>query len=141
MKHLLSIIKIYLKIPVGICSVILTLFVLYLTLVPRPLPEGMTGWFGADKIGHFIFFITLTTCYLIDVLRIKFPQEIDYKLLIAIVAFSILLSAGIELAQAYMNIGRTGSVADFIFDSLGVAAGYLLYKFWLREEITIQLKK
>lgn len=94
MKHLLSIstiFKIYLKIPIGVCTVILTLFVLYLTLAPRPLPEGMTGWLEADKLGHFIFFITLTSSYLLDALRIKYPQDISNKLLMVILLFSILL--------------------------------------------------
>lgn len=132
-------IKTFIKIPIGICSIILTIFVLYLTLVPRPLPEGMPSWIGADKLGHFIFFITLTSCYLADAVRIKFPHKVNSRVIIAILLSSTLLSGGIELAQAYMDIGRSGSLADFIFDELGVIAAYILYKFWLKNNILKRL--
>jgi len=93
---------------------LLVLTVLVVCLVPaEELPK--TGM--SDKSEHLIAF-----CGLMLWFAGLFPRS--HYLRIAIALFA--LAVGIEIAQSWMNVGRSGDVWDVAADSIGIAIGLVL---------------
>ncbi|WP_413658808.1 VanZ family protein [Maricaulis sp. D1M11] len=73
--------------------------------------------FGSDKVEHFLAFLVLTV-----LIRLGWPRRSLILLSIIVLSYGAL----IELVQGMDWVGRTSSVADFIADGAGVAAGLAL---------------
>lgn len=121
-----TIIKIITKSPPYIYTLVITLAICWLTLVPPPLPDNDFELFaGADKIAHAIMFAALAAALYIDMQRRPNPLSKQICLICAFV-FSALAGGVIELVQTAMDMGRSGDWLDFAADCIGAAAGSVL---------------
>lgn len=114
-------IKLLLKIPTGILSVLLTLAILYLCLAPQPIGGGgLFDFPGADKIMHFAMFFALSAAYLFDCAKAALPRQLRQWQVVAIAVAVILLGGLIEILQQLMGLGRSMDLLDFVADAIGV---------------------
>lgn len=105
-----------------IATALVLLLILYLTLVPRPLPNTNIEIPGLDKLAHAIMFGVLAFVTSIDMARrnrndIRTLSNSTIIYISIIVAFVGLL---IEILQQLMQLGRGGDLLDFIADIIGV---------------------
>lgn len=105
-----------------IATALVLLLILYLTLVPRPLPNTNIEIPGLDKLAHAIMFGVLAFVTSIDMARrnrkdIRTLSNSTIIYISVIVAFVGLL---IEILQQLMQLGRGGDLLDFIADIIGV---------------------
>lgn len=95
--------------------------ILWLTLVPNPVPEiDVTFWEHTDKIVHAIMFGTLYFVVSIDWYR-KRQKDIPRlwsPVSTTIFAWTALFGAIIELVQPY--VGRSNDIYDFLADLAGI---------------------
>ena len=103
-------------------TIVVSLVILYLTLVPQPLPEDTPTLFpGADKLVHAIMFGALAAAIVVDARRRGTAVCRDISVL-AIVSAS--MAGGIiELVQWWMDAGRSGDTLDFAADVVGACLG------------------
>lgn len=116
-------------------SVIVMIAILYLTLVPRPLPDlGHDLFEGVDKVVHALMFLGLSGALGLDYLRSKrggVTKGKPWFVIGASVMISIVCGGLIELAQGAMNIGRGEDFYDFLADVTGaVIAGIIMIFTW-----------
>lgn len=98
--------------------------VLYLTLFPKPLPDNdIHFWEHADKLVHAIMMAAVYCALALDLRR---PLTVRLKIALALVV--VAFGGAIELVQAAMELGRSGSPADFAADAAGTIAAALLFK-------------
>lgn len=118
------------RIPVWSFTIVCTLLILWLTLVPKPLGELKAPFFpGADKLAHAIMFGGLVLCAAFDRYRSGHRLTVTFLLLAA--ACATLLGIVIEFMQRAMHAGRGFELADMIADCAGafvVAIGIILFK-------------
>ena len=90
-------IKLLLKVPTGIFSILLTAVVLYLCLAPQPVKSpGFFSFPGADKVVHGIMFFALTAVYLFDYRKMKHLRPISGAVTVMIgIAAHTVISVGI----------------------------------------------
>lgn len=105
-----------------VATALALLFIFYLTLVPRPLPDTNIKIPGLDKLVHAIMFGVLAFVACIDMARrnrshIKSLSISTIIIISVIVAFIGLL---IEILQQLMQLGRGGDLLDFIADIIGI---------------------
>lgn len=105
-----------------IATALVLLLILYLTLVPRPLPNTNIEIPGLDKLAHAIMFGVLAFVTSIDMARrnsnvIRTLSNSTIIYISIIVAFVGLL---IEILQQLMQLGRGGDLLDFIADIIGI---------------------
>ena len=105
-----------------VATALVLLFIFYLTLVPRPLPDTNIEIPGLDKLVHAIMFGVLAFVASIDMARrnrshIKSLSISTIIIISVIVAFIGLL---IEILQQLMQLGRVGDLLDFIADIIGI---------------------
>lgn len=97
---------------------------LYLTLFPGEMLVAAARW-GNPKLGHVILFGGWTFLFGLNMMvffrRPFFP-------IYATLLIGILFGASIEMMQTLMPYGRTGTLADIGYNSVGVViAGVLLW--------------
>ena len=105
-----------------IATALVLLLILYLTLVPRPLPNTNIEIPGLDKLAHAIMFGVLAFVTSIDMARrnrndIRTLSNSTIIYISIIVAFVGLL---IEILQQLMQLGRGSDLLDFIADIIGI---------------------
>lgn len=107
------------KIPPYTLTCCCTLAILYLTLVPKPLPDNDIRLFEhADKVVHAIMFGTLYLCLYTDDRRRNAYITAPAMLVSAV---GVILFGGlIEVLQDLMAMGRGGDILDFLADAVGV---------------------
>ena len=116
-------------------SLVVFLAILYLTLVPKPLPDmGPDLFENMDKVVHGIMFLGLAGALGLDWLRSSRGRPFTSAPRLVVVA-AVLVSAAcgglIELAQGAMNIGRGEDSYDFLADVIGaVVAGIIMFATW-----------
>lgn len=111
--------------PPWILTVAVSAAILYLTLVPRPVPEDMSFNFpGIDKAVHGIMFAALAGAIVTDSLR-RSGHASKRGTRTALTAALISTAAGglIELAQRWMGLGRGCETLDFVADAIGACLG------------------
>lgn len=115
-------------------TIIVTLAIIYLTIVPKPLPDMSPKLFeGADKVVHALMFFGFAGAFGLDYLRSgrgyaagKLPS---YIIIIAVV-ISIVFGGVVELVQGAMNMGRGEDIYDFLADVSGaVLSGAVMFIF------------
>ena len=116
-------------------TIIVSLAILYLTLVPRPLPDlGPDLFEGMDKVVHALMFLGLAGALGLDYLRTKrggVTNGTPWLVIGVAVLISIVCGGLIELAQGAMNIGRGEDFYDFLADVTGaVIAGIIMIFTW-----------
>lgn len=122
------------RLPPFTLTAIVTAAVLYLTLVPKPLPDNDIEWFeGADKVVHAIMMLGITGSLGLDYMRRYGKRELQAPALLIIV---FVLATGvfgglIEVIQGWMDLGRGEDIQDFIADCVGaLAGGFLSLVLW-----------
>lgn len=121
--------KIIQKLPAWTLTTVCLAAILYLTLVPEPLPEDTPRLFpGADKVVHAIMFGGLTYCFLVDYKRKRglSGRHLSLRATLFGIAVSIAVGGAIEITQSEMQMGRSGDVVDLLFDGLGAIVAGLL---------------
>lgn len=117
----------FLKLPRWLLSVVCFGLIVYLTLVPKPLPDNdFRFWEHTDKLVHAIMFGAMYVCSYLDLWRGKRgKRSANCFLTLAVGVFG----GVIELLQQTMHIGRSGSVGDFFADLAGIvlAAALMLW--------------
>lgn len=111
-----------------VTTALVVLAILYLTLVPRPLPDAGVEIPGLDKVVHAVMFGGLAFVACIDAAQRR--RGSFGRLARGKGWFIALLSAVsgglVEIAQMAMGAGRSGDLLDFIADCAGAVAGMLL---------------
>ncbi len=111
------------RLPAYTNTLMVLALILYLTLVPQPLPEETPPLFpGADKVVHALMFWALATAWMFDTYRRGHKLSGRSKLII--LATSIVLGGAIEVAQYLMAMGRGAEWADLLADCIGAVAAY-----------------
>ena len=116
MKQLLQ------KLPPWTLTIVCSAAILYLTLMPEPLPDGTPMLFpGADKLVHAIMFGGLTYCILVDYRRRRRNNnsKVSTKIRVTAAIASTAAGAAIELAQILTGAGRSGDLLDLLADAAG----------------------
>ena len=103
-----------------------TLAVLYLTLVPQPLPPPDIEIPFADKLVHGLMFAVIAIVYGIDWAWHHRRRWVTVKESIVISLISTAFGGVIEFLQWAMNVGRSGDWMDFLADAIGVVATLLI---------------
>ena len=124
MKYLL---EIYRRLPAFTATAIVLVVILYLTLVPRPLPDtGISLFQGADKIVHAAMFAALTYVATIDTC-IWLSRSASMLVSLLIATASTVVGGGIELIQSGMEMGRSAEWLDFVSDAAGSVLISVMY--------------
>lgn len=121
-----------------VATALVVLAILYLTLVPRPLPDNDIDIPGLDKVVHAVMFFGLAFVATIDSSRRgkRFYRPTNPRSLIVIAILVVVFGGAIEIAQDLMNMGRGGDILDFIADCVGACfgtwLGSLVINSWLK---------
>ncbi len=109
--------------PHFLLSALVTLGVIYLTLMPRPFGQLHVPMFaGADKVVHFLMFFAVAVSYYFDIVHKKAIAD-KPRLLGWIFLFATVFGGAIELAQSGMGLGRSGDWFDLFADAAGAFYG------------------
>ncbi len=112
-------------------TAIVVALVLYLTLVPQPLPQDTPGLFpGADKVVHAIMFWAVATAWMFDAYRSR--HTLSTALRIIITTTSIAFGGAVEVAQYLMAMGRGAEWVDFLADIVGAIAAGLTSPYFVK---------
>lgn len=117
-------------IPRWVSTVAVTAAVLYLTLVPHPLPRtGFHFWVHTDKLVHALMMCGIACALALDLRR---GDRLSPKLIVTLIVAVTAFGGAIELAQHYMRLGRGGDMADLLADFVGTLFFPLFYRvaFW-----------
>lgn len=119
-----------LRLPRWVLTAVCTALILYLTLVPKPLPDNdIPFWEHTDKIVHAFMFGSLYACLFLDLWRGRNPGgRRSWLAVIPVIA----LGGLIELLQQAMKLGRGGDIADFVADFAGIVLALFLMMFCTR---------
>ncbi len=112
-------------------AVLWALLVLILTGLPgNYFPEVPTFWdlLEPDKIVHIFIFGVFTVLMALGLTRHYGKLRSASAITTQAIGTGIAYGAITELLQGYVFIGRTASIYDFIANSVGCLAGYLLFK-------------
>lgn len=112
--------------PPYIPSTIALLIVSYFTLIPQPLPNITTPFWGFDKVVHIIMMMCLYLVFAFDYTRRERHHRLSLSALVILLIIIILIGGGIELAQGTSLIHRSCDLGDFIANSLGALIGSLI---------------
>lgn len=124
--------KLLIALPQWSCSIAAILLLLYLTLVPKPLPDTGLHFPHADKVVHAIMFGGIYFCLVLDFIRrrarfhlsLTMPLSVDVTFAIAAIA----LGGAIELLQGSLAMGRSCDIFDFYADAAGVVIFFTFSK-------------
>lgn len=124
------------KWPPWILTIVVSLAIIYLTLVPQPLGDDAPRLFpGADKVVHALMFGGLTFVILLDRQRRHSTLQhcCDWKPLCpafvwTVAADSALAGIVIECLQYYMGLGRGFEMTDILADTIG---SFVFARLWL----------
>ena len=121
-----------LGLPAWVLSAVTVSAVMYLTLVPRPLPDmGVSFWEHTDKVVHAIMMAGVVWAVSLDIMRRNRSRVIRLRFpdIVAVCAAVVLFGGAIALAQGTEFIGRGADWADFWADTAGaVIAGMVTWR-------------
>ena len=99
-----------LGLPAWVLSAVTVSAVMYLTLVPRPLPDmGVSFWEHTDKVVHAIMMAGVVWAVSLDIMRRNRSRVIRLRFpdIVAVCVAVVLFGGAIELAQA-LNLSAAG---------------------------------
>lgn len=118
------------KVPAYMPSALVVAAILYLTLVPSPLPDTRLPLFpGADKLVHAAMFGGLALVLLVDASRSR-RRVVGSAGAAALCLASGLFGGVIELLQMAMAMGRGAEWLDFAADLFGAAVAWIVWRQW-----------
>lgn len=126
--------KILNYIPAGVLSIIATIIVLYLLLIPsQQIESSWISWFHfkhSDKVAHVLLFMFLNLVYLYEYTKYRNPHhtKIDKELALTTTAAMIGLIA--EALQLSLGWGRTYDQFDIIADIVGALIAFGLMRWF-----------
>ena len=136
MNGIKKIIRVVMKWPPALVTILVVALIAYATLVPKPLGDNDIQLFpGFDKLVHFIMFAVLSMALAFDYGRSKgdYAKIKISRSALAVMAFLSALTGGaVEVAQGAMDAGRSADWYDFVADSLGAVAGVAVFAFAVR---------
>ena len=113
--------KIIHKTPAWLYTVIVTLAIIYLTLVPKPLPDIQVPlWEHTDKVVHALMFGGFVAACCLDYMRKKQISHISKRIMLTIIIIATAFGGIIEILQNAMGLGRSGDYFDLIADFAGI---------------------
>ena len=113
--------KIIHKSPAWLYTVIVTLAIIYLTLVPKPLPDIQVPlWEHTDKVVHALMFGGFVAACCLDYMRKKQISHISKRIMLTIIIIATAFGGIIEILQNAMGLGRSGDYFDLIADFAGI---------------------
>jgi len=111
-------------------SLLWALVILILTGVPgKYIPEFVSfwDWIGPDKFVHLFIFGTLSFLVFFD-LRVQYHAHKNrWIIVIAVLGITVAYALLTEILQATVFIGRDGNVYDFLANTVGAVAGWLVF--------------
>lgn len=108
-------------------SIVLSLVVLYLSII-RSVPEIPELQFsGVDKLAHCLMYFALSGVVCFELYRQRYDFS-DRQMRLWGLIYPIVYGGAIELLQEYCFPPRTGDWSDWLADSLGAVAAYFLAK-------------
>ncbi|MGM9869295.1 MAG: VanZ family protein [Sodaliphilus sp.] len=118
-------------IPKGLCSVIITAVVIYLTLSSNPLDINSFQLFsGFDKLAHFLMYFTVAVVYLYDYTKFKLPHHTTLNLELLLTAFAAVMGLLLEIGQLVLTDCREFEIYDCIANAVGALCGFFVMRFW-----------
>jgi len=123
-------------------SIIVTLFIFYVSILkPAQLPS-VPLFFGADKLIHLLMYFVLALLLNVETQRsLRVPQGtlrwLSYskpQIFITLV-FPVLFGGIIELLQKYFFAPRTGEWSDFAANTLGVLLAFFIFHKFLKNRL------
>lgn len=106
------------------------LVILLLTGLPGsafPEIETFWEWLAPDKLVHVLIFGMMSFLILFGAREQYDIGALRYKIVFAAIGFTLMYGLFTEVMQEYVFIGRDGNAFDFIADSLGAVAGWLVF--------------
>ena len=123
--------KIIVALPTGFFSLIVTLFLAYLSLDSNPLNVQSVKLFPhADKCAHFLMYFGCTIVYLFEYAKRKLPHHTSLNLELAITTFAALMGIFFEIAQLTLTTTREFENLDCVANATGALGGFLFMRFW-----------
>lgn len=120
-------------IPVGLCSLLATALIAYLSIASNPLEMGQLHLFpGADKVAHVLMYFFLAAVYLADYCKFRLPHHTTTNVELAFTSCAIMVGLGLEVAQLLLpDTGRNFEIGDWFADIAGATIAFFLMKFKL----------
>lgn len=113
----------YRLIPPYQLTLVVTVIILYLTLLPKPFGEEDLPLFpGADKIAHCCMFGGLALTYIFERNFAGRRLSVNQALLACLIV--TIFGITVEIAQSLMAIGRSGDLADIMADAIGAFGAF-----------------
>lgn len=110
-------------------SIVLSLAILYVSII-RSVPEVPQIQFeGLDKVVHFLMYFLLAGVVCYELYRQRYTFQ-ETKMRLGGLAYPIIYGGVIELLQEYFFPPRTGDWFDWMADALGAIVAFFLAK-WL----------
>ena len=108
-------------------SIVLSLVILYLSIL-RSVPEiPEIQFLGADKLAHALMYFALSAVVCYELYRQRYDFS-DRKMRLCGLIYPIAYGGLIELLQEYCFPPRTGDWFDWLADAVGAVAAYFLAK-------------
>jgi VanZ family protein len=106
-----------------ILAILWTSIIIYLSLISAKEAKKFNVWdiVGFDKLGHLIFYATLTILWYMSLCRKQPEKKI---ILFFIISFGVLL----EICQLYLFNGRSFEIYDIAANIAGSLIGWILFK-------------
>lgn len=105
--------------------------VLYLSLVPSDeAPKVSLPYI--DKAAHFGFYLGAVFLFLyarLDTWSMT-PQK---RIVFSVILGHVFLSAGVELMQMFLDMGRAAEWTDLLFNALGAVSAPFIFWFWSKK--------
>ena len=125
--------EIFSRLPYWLFSIITTLLILWLTLMPDSLGDDAPTLFpGADKVVHAIMFGFLSVMLLLDYQRKHGWRETGSGVMLIAAFISSALGILIEFIQRWMAMGRGFDPGDMVADVAGVVICVFLWSLFHR---------
>ena len=126
--------KILNKIPSGVFSVIATIIVMYLLLIPAQRVESSwMSWFHfkhADKVAHVLLFMFLNLVYLYEYTKHRNPHHTELNKELALTAAAVTIGLISEALQLSLGWGRSFDQLDIIADIAGALIAFALMRWF-----------
>ena len=105
--------------------------VLYLSLVPSDYAPKVSLPY-IDKAAHFGFYLGAVFLFLYARLDTwsRTPQK---RIVFSAILGHVFFSAGVELMQMFLDMGRAAEWNDLLFNSLGAVSAPFIFWFWSKK--------